>query len=193
MTGTLTQDGFGNPVASTGSSANPYMYAATSGYRNDGDAGLSHVGARYYDAQVGRFISRDTFLDQKPYLYCEHDPINAVDPTGHSGSPPPKGLHPVSKEVQDANSILLFNFNRDDWQTIVNGWTDWGNGEITVGGGLAGIATSRNPAYPISSPVPVVPGGGRGGPWLAGVGLTLVACGSIVKLVGYIGNGIIHF
>ena len=69
VTGTLTQDGFGNPVASTGSSANPYMHAATSGYRNDGDAGLSHVGARYYDAQVGRFISRDTFLDQKPYLY----------------------------------------------------------------------------------------------------------------------------
>ena len=83
MTGTLTQDGFGNQVASTGSSANPYMYAATSGYRNDGDAGLSHVGARYYDAQVGRFISRDTFLDQKPYLYCAHDPINCLDPSGH--------------------------------------------------------------------------------------------------------------
>ena len=63
VTGTLTLDGFGNTVTSTGSSSNPYMYAATSGYRNDGDAGLSHVGARYYDAQVGRFISRDTFLD----------------------------------------------------------------------------------------------------------------------------------
>ena len=62
------------------------MYAATSGYRNDGDAGLSHVGARYYDAQVGRFISRDTFLDQKPYLYCNHDPINNLDPTGHSAT-----------------------------------------------------------------------------------------------------------
>ena len=45
VTGTLTQDGFGNTVATTGSSTNPYMYAATSGYRNDGDAGLSHVGA----------------------------------------------------------------------------------------------------------------------------------------------------
>jgi RHS repeat-associated protein len=38
------------------------MFAATSGYRNDGDAGLSHVGARYYDAQVGRFITRDMVL-----------------------------------------------------------------------------------------------------------------------------------
>ena len=83
VTGTLTLDGFGNQVASTGSSANPYMYAATSGYRNDGDAGLSHVGARYYDAQVGRFISRDTELNEHPYLYCDHDPINNLDPTGH--------------------------------------------------------------------------------------------------------------
>ena len=59
------------------------MFGATSGYRNDGDAGLSHIGARYYDAQVGRFISRDTYLDQKPYLYCEHDPVNHLDPSGH--------------------------------------------------------------------------------------------------------------
>ena len=41
------------------------------------------VGARYYDAQVGRFITRDTYLSQKPYQYCEHDPVNAVDPSGH--------------------------------------------------------------------------------------------------------------
>jgi len=27
------------------------------GYRDDGDAGLLHVGARYYDPQVGRFTS----------------------------------------------------------------------------------------------------------------------------------------
>ena len=82
--GTLNQDAFGNTVGSTGSSANPYMYATTSGYRNDGDAGLTHVGARYYDAQVGRFITRDTQLDQAPYLYCDHDPVHALDPSGHA-------------------------------------------------------------------------------------------------------------
>jgi RHS repeat-associated protein len=83
VVGTLNLDGFGNTVGSTGSSSNPYMYAANSGYRNDGDAGLTHVGARYYDAQVGRFITRDTYLDQKAYLYCEHDPVNNLDPSGH--------------------------------------------------------------------------------------------------------------
>ena len=83
VTGTLNMDGFGNAVGSTGSSSNPYMYAATSGYRSDGDAGLMHVGARYYDAQVGRFTSRDTVLSEHPYAYCEHDPVNRVDPDGH--------------------------------------------------------------------------------------------------------------
>ena len=84
VTGTLISSAFGGTVSTTGSSSNPYMFGATSGYRNDGDAGLTHIGARYYDAQVGRFISRDTYLDQKPYLYCEHDPVNAVDPSGHA-------------------------------------------------------------------------------------------------------------
>ncbi len=83
VAGTLTLDGFGLTVNTTGSSTDPYMFGATSGYRNDADAGLMQVGARYYDAQVGRFITRDTVLTEPPYLYCHHDPVNAVDPTGH--------------------------------------------------------------------------------------------------------------
>jgi RHS repeat-associated protein len=51
--------------------------------KSDSDAGLLKVGCRYYDPQLGAFTSRDTELDQVPYLYCEHDPINAVDPSGH--------------------------------------------------------------------------------------------------------------
>ena len=71
VTGTINLDAFGLTVNTTGSSTNPYKFAATSGYRDDGDAGLVHVGARYYDSQVGLLITRDTNLDQKPYLYCE--------------------------------------------------------------------------------------------------------------------------
>ncbi|NSW79070.1 MAG: hypothetical protein HPY54_08565 [Chthonomonadetes bacterium] len=82
MTSTFTSDGFGNPVAQWGSSANPYRCAGAWGYRDDGDAGLLHVGARYYDPQVGRFISRDAVLSEHPYLYCEHEPVNSVDPGG---------------------------------------------------------------------------------------------------------------
>ena len=81
--GTLTLSAFGQTIASTGSSTSAYQYGATSGYRTEGDAGLTLVGCRFYDAQVGRFISRDTDLDQKPYAYCEGDPVNSVDPSGH--------------------------------------------------------------------------------------------------------------
>jgi hypothetical protein len=34
----------------------------------DSDTGLLHVGARYDDPQVGRFISRDAVLSEHPYL-----------------------------------------------------------------------------------------------------------------------------
>jgi RHS repeat-associated protein len=82
ITSTLTTEAFGNAVAQWGSSANPYRFAGAWGYRDDGDAGLLHVGARYYDPQVGRFISRDAVLSEHPYLYCEHEPVNSIDPTG---------------------------------------------------------------------------------------------------------------
>jgi RHS repeat-associated protein len=84
VTGSVNFEAFGQTVGSTGTSANPTMYAGDWGYRNDGDAGLMHVGARYYDAQVGRFITRDTVLSEHPYLYCEHDPVGFVDPSGHA-------------------------------------------------------------------------------------------------------------
>jgi RHS repeat-associated protein len=85
VTGSVNFEAFGQVAGSTGSSSNPYMYAGDWGYRNDGDAGLMHVGARYYDAQVGRFITRDTVLSEHPYLYCEHEPVGFVDPSGHEG------------------------------------------------------------------------------------------------------------
>ncbi len=81
--GAINFEAFGQTAGSTGSSSSPYVYAGAWGYRTDGDAGLMHVGARYYDAQVGRFITRDTVLSEHPYLYCEHDAVNAVDPSGH--------------------------------------------------------------------------------------------------------------
>jgi hypothetical protein len=43
-------------------SNNVYKYAGQWGYRKDGDDGLMHVGAWYYDPLVRRFISADTYL-----------------------------------------------------------------------------------------------------------------------------------
>jgi RHS repeat-associated protein len=66
-----------------------YTFAGDWGYRDDGDAGLPHVGARYYEPAVGRWTSADKWLGDiyRPlslnwYLYCENDPVNHVDPSG---------------------------------------------------------------------------------------------------------------
>ena len=93
----LTLSAFGQTVASTGSSTSAYQFEATSGYRTEGAAGLTLVGCRFYDAQVGRFITRDTYLDQAPYACCDGDPVNVTDPDGHD--PPPIGLGGVLRRV----------------------------------------------------------------------------------------------
>ena len=69
-------------MASTGSSTSAYQFEATSGYRTEGAAGLTLVGCRFYDAQVGRFITRDTYLDQAPYACCDAILSMSRTPTG---------------------------------------------------------------------------------------------------------------
>ncbi|MDE2127284.1 MAG: hypothetical protein KGJ62_11910 [Armatimonadetes bacterium] len=69
-------------MASSGSTSSPYNFAGDWAYQSNGDAGLQHVGARYYDPQVGRFASRDSMLDQIPYAYCGGEPNDFVDPSG---------------------------------------------------------------------------------------------------------------
>jgi RHS repeat-associated protein len=52
--------------------------------------GLYQMGARFYNPTIGRFISRDTYegdiyqpWTQNLYTYCNNNPVNFVDPTGH--------------------------------------------------------------------------------------------------------------
>jgi RHS repeat-associated protein len=56
----------------------------------DSETGLYYLRARYYDPNIGRFISEDSYWgeDENPlslnlYTYCENDPIRYSDPTGH--------------------------------------------------------------------------------------------------------------
>jgi len=103
-----TSQAFGVPLAASGGTANHYQWGAASGYRTDGfgptyASPLTKVGARYYDPEFGCFLSRDTDLSQSPYVYCDSDPINFSDPSGHtkkkkhpgSGAPTPSGPGPT--------------------------------------------------------------------------------------------------
>ncbi len=59
----------------------------------DDETGLIFYGARYYDPKLGRFITADTIV-QEPgnpqtlnrYTYCNNNPVNLIDPTGHKWS-----------------------------------------------------------------------------------------------------------
>jgi len=53
--------------------------------------GLYQMGARFYNPTIGRFITRDTYegdiyqpWTQNLYTYCNNNPVNFVDPTGHN-------------------------------------------------------------------------------------------------------------
>lgn len=102
MTSTQETEAFGRTIATTGSTASPYGFHGGDGYRSDGDgpAGLEpyqKVGSRYYDATYGRFITRDTDLSQPAYAYCDGDPLNFSDPSGHKKKKkdPPHGVTPA--------------------------------------------------------------------------------------------------
>jgi RHS repeat-associated protein len=62
----------------------PFEFA---GCLYDKDTKLCHFGAREYDAQVGRFISKDPIWPRgglNPYTYAYNSPLNFIDPTGLS-------------------------------------------------------------------------------------------------------------
>ena len=68
---------------------NPFRYK---GYYYDVETSLYYLTTRYYDPEIGRFISPDSvdYLDPQSinglnlYAYCENDPVNYYEPTGHS-------------------------------------------------------------------------------------------------------------
>ena len=77
----LTGSGFDNQVCYTGA-----IY--------DEETGLYYMNARYYDPEIGRFISQDSYRgelgDPKQwhlYAYCANNPINYMDPSGHARIP----------------------------------------------------------------------------------------------------------
>ncbi|MGE7717885.1 DNRLRE domain-containing protein [Priestia megaterium] len=83
-------DAWGNIISQTGTmaTANPYRFA---GYRYDEATGLYYLISRYYDSNVGRFITSDTFqgyvdnpLSLNQYIYTENNPVMLIDPDGHT-------------------------------------------------------------------------------------------------------------
>jgi RHS repeat-associated protein len=84
---TRTQyDAWGNVRSEVGESWNPFGFT---GHELDDETGLYYARARFYDPEVGRFLSEDPFggLTEQPpslhrYLYAYQNPTVYYDPTG---------------------------------------------------------------------------------------------------------------
>ena len=81
-------DSSGNDIESGIGALNPFRYR---GYYYDTETGLYYLKTRYYDPEVGRFISRDSVSYADPetinglnlYAYCGNNPVMNIDPQGH--------------------------------------------------------------------------------------------------------------
>ncbi|MCF6238163.1 MAG: hypothetical protein L3J79_05005 [Candidatus Marinimicrobia bacterium] len=80
-------DPWGHIRNQIGTSVNRQIFT---GQELDEQTGLIYFGARYYDPDVGRFISQDSYLGESGtppslhrYLYAYSNPTTFVDPDGH--------------------------------------------------------------------------------------------------------------
>jgi RHS repeat-associated protein len=79
---TYTFDSFGKQTNTTGSLVNPFQYT---GRESDSETGLYYYRARYYDANLGRFISEDPIRLRGGinfYRYAQNRPTTIKDPRG---------------------------------------------------------------------------------------------------------------
>jgi len=85
-------DDFGNIISQTESISNDYTYT---GKERDRDSGLYYFGARYYDPEIGRWLTKDPKLGRisalryflvgqklNRYSYVLNNPVNFIDMWG---------------------------------------------------------------------------------------------------------------
>jgi len=90
---TYRYDEFGMLDKSTPQSNRLAVNFGYTGYPNEGN-GLSFAQARYYNPEIGRFNSEDTYEGQindsqtlNLYGYVENNPLRYTDPSGHEAAP----------------------------------------------------------------------------------------------------------
>jgi len=88
VTDTYTYKAFGETVASSGTTTNPFRYVGWRGYYHDSETSDYYVRARTYAPATGRWISEDPIgfrAGINLYRYVDNSPLRRTDPTGLAG------------------------------------------------------------------------------------------------------------
>ncbi len=106
------------------------------GQREVAGIGLYYYGARYYDPEIGRFITEDTYqgdlgnpISQNQFIYVLQNPLKYVDPTGHySIDAINEDMTCITVEEGDIFSQISYDFYGDvefiDLLALINGIED---------------------------------------------------------------------
>ena len=162
LTSGYRHDAFGVPVAGPKVDETSVQYGGAFGYEAGLPGGLLAVGARYYDPNLGRFLSPDPLGfagGMNPYAYCGNDPVNMVDPEGESPLLVTGGVGAVVGGIVGAGVA---------WWNGENVWAGLGKGALI--GGIMGLT-----------------GGAAYGPaaaWATGLGGSAVTAGIVGGAVG---------
>jgi len=148
VTDTYRYKAYGEPVATTGSTENPFRWVGNVGDYWDEELGQYYVRARHYDADLVRWLSRDPIgyegRDINLYRYVGGNPVARLDPLGlieqlciagchgRPAPPPPLGGNNPDNRCQCPNSAtalgVALNFLRQGWghgqgkANTIRGW-----------------------------------------------------------------------
>ena len=160
-------------MASTIGRMNPFRYR---GYYYDTETGWYYLNTRYYDPNVGRFLSPDTILGANGgllgynlYAYCNNNPVNHIDPTGEGFlSNLWSGIKNVGKAVVKVAAVVTVG------AALIAGTIGTGGGLLVAAGVGASVAAAT------ASTVGTI----------AVVGTAAVAAGATAVAIGSIGENI---
>jgi RHS repeat-associated protein len=85
VTDTYWFSAYGKTIASSGTTTNPYRYGGKVGYYNDGGSHSYLATRRWYNPEVGRWLSRDPIKyrgGDNQLAYVKGNPMGYVDPDG---------------------------------------------------------------------------------------------------------------
>jgi len=102
VTETADYDAFGKVIAHANATGTQKGFASGYGYQEDSESGYKLLGHRYYDADTGRFLSRDPAQKGKNwYQYGRNNPLKYLDPTG-------------------LVTIIGFEFSCENWEEAID-------------------------------------------------------------------------